>query len=191
MKRVIFTIAILLLATLGASSSYDRALKQYQSKDYSDALKSFYVSARHHNLNAYYMLGKMHEEGIGTAVNYQIAFYWYEKSANRGHPLAQYRLARMYESGNGVVVRLEKAKAWYKRASSNGNKDAKERLANWDNRAKIEKPKSTHQDSSSDTILPSAVAGSRSEIVSTKEEPESQSKEDDNSSIVDMLMFWK
>ena len=191
MRRVIFIFAILLSTNIYASSSYNRAVKQYQSKDYSDALKSFYVSARHHNLNAYYMLGKMHEEGIGTAINYQTAFYWYQKSAKRGHPTAQYRLARMYESGTGVVVKPKKAKAWYERAASNGNKDAKKRLANWDKKVKIEKPKQTHQNSHLETILPSAIDNKKEKIEPTKELSVASTKEDDNSSIVDMLMFWK
>ncbi len=205
MKRVIFVIAILLLMDLNASSSYSRAVKQYQSRDYNDALKSFYVSARHHNLNAYYMLGKMHEEGIGTAVNYQTAFYWYEKSAMRGHPSAQYRLARMFEKGKGVVAKMDKAKVWYKKAATNGNKDAKARLEHWDNKiarksskhidleTKIhtDEPKKSYRDSNLETILPSAVSKKETQIKSTKDVVEPTSKEDEGSSMVDMLKFWK
>ncbi len=196
MKRFIFIFTILLSIDLYASSSYDRAVKQYQSREYSDALKSFYVSARQHNLNAYYMLGKMHEEGIGTGVNSQTAFYWYEKSAKRGHPSAQYRLARMYESGTGVIIKPKKAKAWYKKAASNGNKDAKERLAHWETKTKAEKPRQIYQDNSHEEILPSAVSVDIKKLeLATRTGSSSASNapnptDDDNGSMFDSLMFW-
>jgi TPR repeat protein len=203
MKKVISIMAIFLLVSLGASPSYNRGIKQYQSKDYEDALKSFYVSARHNNFNAYYMLGKMHEEGIGTAINYQTAFYWYEKSANRNHPSAQYRLARMYEGGKGIIKKPKKAKFWYKRAASQGNKEAKDRLANWDKKINTDSTKPTKEKSILETILPSAVDETIShkqtfadKEASTPKVPSAESDnnetiEDDNSSIIDMLMFWK
>jgi len=200
MKKFISIMAIFLLVSLNASSSYSRGVKQYKSKDYEDALKSFYVSARHHNLNAYYMLGKMHEEGIGTAVNYQTAFYWYEKSAKRDHPSAQYRLARMYEGGKGIIKKPAKAKVWYKKSASHGNKDAKDRLANWNKKIKSDKPKSTNYNNNLETILPSAVNETKLNKDISIEKESSNSKvsnvkddttEDDNSSMMDMLMFWK
>lgn len=125
-----YSLIVLLLSTLclNAESFYSRGMKQYKAEQYSSALKSFYVSARHHDANSYYMLGKMHEEGIGTGTNLYTAFYWYKKSAHRGDHIAQYRLGYLYENGKGVTKNLTKSKKWYQQASQNGNSDAKRRL---------------------------------------------------------------
>jgi len=128
-KKILFLSILFFGATLFADTAYKNGLKAYKSKQYTPALKYFYVSARHHNINAYVELGAMHEYGVGTGTNPQTAFYWYEKAAQRNHPDAQYRLGHLYETGNGIKKDSKKASLWYRRAAGRGNKYAKARLA--------------------------------------------------------------
>ncbi|MEA3418669.1 MAG: tetratricopeptide repeat protein [Campylobacterota bacterium] len=129
MKKILLLLLLIFSVSIHADRAYQKGLKAYQSKQYSAALKYFYISARHYNINAYTELGLMHEYGIGTASNLATAFYWYEKAANRNSPLAQYHLATMYEKGKWVKKDMKKAQFWYQNAAQNGNKKAKIRLA--------------------------------------------------------------
>jgi len=131
-KKILFLSILFLATALLSDTAYKNGLKAYKAKQYTPALKYFYVSARHYNINAYVELGAMHEYGIGTSTNPQTAFYWYEKAAQHNHPRAQYHLANLYESGVGVNKNMKKATFWYQKAARNGNKDAKVRLSGKD-----------------------------------------------------------
>ena len=128
-KKILFIVILIYSTALFAESTYQKGVKAYQAKEYSSALKYFYISARHYNVNAYNMLGIIHEEGLGTGVNKRTAFYWYEKAARRRHPEAQYHLGHLYETGDGVKKDMKKAGKWYRQAAAHGSKKAKLRLA--------------------------------------------------------------
>ncbi len=142
-KGTVFFFILLLSTALFADTAYHKGIKAFQSKQYTPALKYFYISARHYNVNAYDMLGIIHEQGLGTGVNKPTASYWYEKAAQRNHPDAQYRLAHLYETGEGVKKNMKKATFWYQKAARNGNKKAKIRLAN--KNPKTQEPKDTNK----------------------------------------------
>ncbi len=128
-KKLLLISVLFFTTTLFGDTAYSRGIKAFQSKQYAISLKYFYISARHYNINAYDMLGILHEDGLGTGINKQTASYWYEKAAQRNHPDAQYRLAHLYETGEGVKKSMKKATFWYKKSAANGNKKAKARLA--------------------------------------------------------------
>jgi hypothetical protein len=52
--------------------------------------------------------------------DYRVAFWFYEKAANRGEPFAQYKLAKMYSTGEGALQDNIKAFAWVAVAIANG-----------------------------------------------------------------------
>ena len=131
-KKILLSLVLFFNVGLFADAAYNNGLKAYQAKQYAPALKYFYVSARHYNVNAYDKLGIIHDEGLGTGINKQTASYWYEKAAQRNHPDAQYRLGHLYETGEGVQKNMKKATFWYQKAARNGNKDAKIRLGGKD-----------------------------------------------------------
>lgn len=131
-KKILLLLVLFFNLTLFADTAYNNGLKAYQAKQYTPAMKYFYVSARHYNINAYVELGAMHEYGIGTGTNPQTAFYWYEKAAQRNHPRAQYHLGHLYETGVGVEKNMKSATFWYQKAAKNGNKKAKVRLSGRD-----------------------------------------------------------
>ena len=58
------------------------------------------------------------------------AFYWIEKSANKGNLNAEYRLGSYYQVGYGVNTNFVKALKWYRKASIRGYKHASYELGN-------------------------------------------------------------
>ena len=74
------------------------------------------------------MIGYFYNCGIGTYVNKEKAFEFYQKAANLNHMIAQYNLAVMYETGNGVAKDIKKAKDWYRKSAVQGYKQAIKRL---------------------------------------------------------------
>ena len=144
MKKIFLILLLLADTGLFADAAYKKGRQAYSAGKYEQALRYFYVSARHYNINAYDQLGMMHEYGIGTGTNPRTAFYWYEKAAQRNHPDAQYRLGHLYETGNGIRKESKKALFWYHRAAGLGNEYAKARLAGKpiDARPKVRKEKS-------------------------------------------------
>lgn len=63
--------------------------------------------------NAYYHLGWMYQDGIGTKRDYEQCVYWYQKSADLGNPVAINNLADKYEQGLGVPLDLDMAIGLY------------------------------------------------------------------------------
>jgi len=129
MKKYLLLFILLSSNLLFASSAYERGKTALQSEKYFEALKYFYISARHYNPNAYTELGLMYERGIGTEANPTTAFYWYQKAAKSNHPVAQYYLAKLYEDGKGTAKNSKVAYSWYQKAARNGSKDAQIKLA--------------------------------------------------------------
>lgn len=202
-KKILLLLALFFNMALFADVAYNNGLEAYQAKQYTPALKYFYVSARHHNVNAYVELGAMHEYGIGTGTNLPTAFYWYEKAAKRNHPRAQYHLGHLYETGQGVKKDSKKAYAWYHRAARNGNKDARDRLAG---KPLKEQPPTAEAsggffnslafwkgDDSEDTQAKDdsrdTQAKAAEESDSEKEKPSSEA--DENGTFFSNLAFWK
>jgi len=193
MRYILALLIICSSVLLNADSAYDRGVNLYRSSDYTSAIKAFYVSARrYHNINSYYMLGKMHEEGLGTGVNLYTSFYWYEKSAKRNHPTAQYHLAQFYEMGRGTHKDLKRAKIWYVRSAKNGDKNAKIRLAHKSPTPQKNIRKNIHKKSNSADLLQEAIGSEdeHSDINSDTKTPASSDEESDEG-IFDMLMFWR
>lgn len=61
-------------------------------KSYEKAFKAYQTAAKHNNATAQYELGRMYQAGIGTKVNPQLAYRWFEKAASQGLKEAQQAL---------------------------------------------------------------------------------------------------
>ena len=73
------------------------------------------------NASALYSLGEMHEQGMGTPVNIELAFEWYEKAALKGDVRAKHKLA----SRASIVSKREQArKAILKEREAKANRAA-------------------------------------------------------------------
>jgi Tfp pilus assembly protein PilF len=52
---------------------------------------------------------------------YQMAFFWLKKAADKNYDIAQYELGKMYLKGNGMRIDSDEAEKWFKRASGKKN----------------------------------------------------------------------
>lgn len=77
----------------------------------------------------YFMLGYVHEMGLGTPVDYDKAYEFYLSGASDNDSRAINNLGSMYERGAAPIQDLEYALKYYKEAAELGNEDAK---ANFD-----------------------------------------------------------
>ena len=71
----------------------------------------------------------MYWSGKGTSEDYEKAFYWFSKAAEKGHAKAQNYLGAMYSSGRGVDENFEEAYIWLSIAAKQNHPNAQCRLA--------------------------------------------------------------
>jgi hypothetical protein len=94
----------------GEYTVYDRA-------NYQTSLKIWVDAAAKGDHDAEYYVGKIYQDGLGTAPDYAEAAKWYAKAAAAGHSASQYVLATLYEKGLGVPADPQKALNLYRRAA--------------------------------------------------------------------------
>ena len=78
--------------------------------------------------DVFYKLGVIKADGLGTSQDYNNAFEYISKAANRGHRDAQALLAEMYAKGHGVSQNSAMAFYWYKQAAEQGDATAMYKL---------------------------------------------------------------
>lgn len=88
----------------------------------------------------YFLLGYLHEEGLGTPRDTALAYQFYVKGAEQDDSKAMNNLGSMYERGTGVAKNLDEAHKWYLQAASLGNDDARA------NAARVLEKKNKHSD---------------------------------------------
>lgn len=121
-KKITFTKDVLL------------AIKYYKGLnvpiDYKLALFHLNKALKYENRIAQYMLGSMHQEGIGVEKNNTKAVSFYNMSAKQGYINALYSLGYMYEKGlGGLKANNCKAASLYQKPSDNGYAPAQHALA--------------------------------------------------------------
>lgn len=106
----------------------------YSRADYRSALAVWRDRANGGDAEAQYMVGAIHEKGLGTEPNYIEAARWYRMAAEQEHARAMMSLAYLYEQGLGVEPDMTAALNWYRRAAGVDENDlifasaARERL---------------------------------------------------------------
>ena len=121
------------VAAYSLAGQYLRGLGVEQSD--AEAYSLYHMAATHEkqsNAYAQYQLGKMHRDGIGTAVDPEESQMWYAKAyagfvameANMADDKLYYRLGSMNMTGTGTEVDLEKARYYFEKAAELGNADA-------------------------------------------------------------------
>ena len=91
------------------------------NEDYQSALKWLRASAAQGNADAEFLLGYLHEHGLGVARDYGKAADYYGAAALQGHSTAENNLASLYQHGQGVARSLAKAFEWYLASAQHGN----------------------------------------------------------------------
>ena len=98
-KKFLIVAFFMTLSTLHCLSStsvmndVDKAVIEYQKKNYKNAFNLFKKAAERGDTSAMYILGLLYKEGKGTPTDIKKAFHWYEKAAKRGDTNAMNNLA--------------------------------------------------------------------------------------------------
>jgi hypothetical protein len=127
-RRPIRTTALECRVRGGEYTAYSRA-------DYRSALNVWQTRAEEGDAEAQYIVGEIHEKGMGIPPDYEEAARWYRLAAEQDHSKAMMSLAYLHEQGLGVEQDLVAALNWYRRASGLNEDDlmfaavARERLA--------------------------------------------------------------
>lgn len=97
--------------------------------NYKKALECVNIGIKAKSAQAYLLLGKMNENGLGVPKNEKEAFRLYRLSLNGEEAFGAFRLALCYRDGIGTKRNPEKAAKWFKVSVDGGYEYAKEHLA--------------------------------------------------------------
>jgi len=85
-------------------------------------------SAKSGLADAQYLLGRLHQLGIGTKKNHRKAYNWYAQAAMQAHAEGQFQLGMQWKDGRGVRSYLEVAEFWIQQAAAQGHLEAQNRI---------------------------------------------------------------
>lgn len=97
MTRILILLLTLVAMPLFAADLADSYVKLFQMQ---------VRLAQSGNASALYSLGEMHEQGMGTPVNIEDAFKWYERAAVKGDMRAKHKMA----SRASIISKRERIK---------------------------------------------------------------------------------
>jgi TPR repeat protein len=96
-----------------------------KTPDYAGARHWLEKSAAQNHMDAYVLIGRLFEEGLGVERDLVRAAHWYRQAAVQAVPDAQYRLGKLYAQGAGVPQSDGDARKWLIRAVMQGNEEAR------------------------------------------------------------------
>jgi TPR repeat protein len=117
------SILVLVILALGFAACADTETREQR-------LANMENQAAGGDVQAWYCLGLMHEQGYGGPQNICQAASCYRQAAEKGQIQAQYRLGSLYYHGQGVPRDLQQAAAWYQKAAAQGDSQAQAALGN-------------------------------------------------------------
>ena len=97
-----------------SSISFYEGIKAYRNREYRDAADWFNQSAKEGDVEAMFLLGRMHYDGSSLSINYVTALMWFELAALRGLRSARnyYRGLSKKMSQNEIQEANKLAKEW-------------------------------------------------------------------------------
>lgn len=111
----------LLCCPLAATAGFDEALRAFQAKDYPTALTEARQAAAGGDARGNFLLGFMHQNGLGVPANPSDGVALYEKAAQGGVVGAFSKLAQAHARGDGVARDTDKALGYARRAAQLGD----------------------------------------------------------------------
>ncbi len=126
--RFLFTALVILAVTPALAAPFDDGMRALQAGKFVDARGIFNPLATTGNAQAQFMLGVMHENGLGTAKDSQAAAAWYRKAATAGLASAQYNLGIFYQLGRGVPADPTQALKFHRMAAMQGHNRSQNNL---------------------------------------------------------------
>ena len=98
------------------------SLLYIETEEYSKALIWAMKAAQSENPLGCYMLGRIHEEGLGVDIDHLKGLKYFEKAADRGDADAQNAVGNFYANGEYVDKDMEKAFKYYQMAALQNHK---------------------------------------------------------------------
>lgn len=141
LKRVLLVCVSLLALTghtmVGSSTipvepiagSLSDAERAYTEGNFAKAERLYRSLAETGVTDAQFILGSMHEAGVGVPQDYAEAVKWYRMAAEQGNTKAQSKLGAMYDIGLGVPQDYTEVIKWWRLAAEQGDAFAQCNLA--------------------------------------------------------------
>ncbi len=125
------TVLAILLVAAGLTSApawadFESGLEAYTVGSFEAAAREWAPLAENGDAAAQYHLGLLYEEGQGVEKSYDLARFWYLRSATQGYVDAYFALGEMYANGRGTVPDRSLAYHWYTMAGAAGHSRALE-----------------------------------------------------------------
>lgn len=133
-KVLIFTLAIFGGFEVFSKSKNKKCSQQFSASSFINKLTQ---RAQQGMMDAQYELGSAFYDGyinhrnqsISVKKNFEQAYRWFKKAAEKGHTLAEFSLGSMYLEGMGVPVDITQSRFWFKKAAEKGVVDAMYNMA--------------------------------------------------------------
>ena len=132
-------LAVLLLLLSGLGSGWARGdtqqatfadgMRAHLAKRYGESRTIFADLAAAGNVRAQFMMGTIHEQGLGVPKSLECAVAWYRKAADGGNASAQYNLGVLYQFGKGIAKDAKAAAFWLQKAADQGHGRAQNNLS--------------------------------------------------------------
>lgn len=109
------------------NEQFQAAMELYNQGEHAEAVRRWNDLAANGDIEAQFVLGALHTVGDrsgGVERDMRTATAWYEKAAERGHPIAQFNLGVFYANGTGVAQDMTFAARWWQRAALQGHVEA-------------------------------------------------------------------
>jgi tetratricopeptide (TPR) repeat protein len=107
-------------STETAAECYNKGVKYYGEKNYTQAVVWFRKAAEKGLKEAQYNLGVCYASGTGVTKDYTQAVSWFRKAAEQGYAEAQCNLGLRYANGEGVTKDQTQAMSWFRKAAEQG-----------------------------------------------------------------------
>ena len=105
--------------TLTAEELTQLAWQCYQEQRYDEAFDYALQATHAHSLNAYYLLGSLYSNGLGTEKNAHKAYETFLEGANRESGACQFMVYISLLTGTGIQKNLEEACVWLAKSAYN------------------------------------------------------------------------
>lgn len=117
----IIVLALLAVAAPAVSADLTTAAAAWQAEDFVKAYEELKVLAADQDADALFLLGLMHDRGLGVPRDKAEAFFWYRAAAAQGHEVSRSAIGSMHLLGSGAPKDHDRAAVWFRDASERGN----------------------------------------------------------------------
>jgi len=108
---------------------FTAGMRVHLKKRYTESRPVFESLAARGHVRSQFMLGTIHEQGLGVPKDIAAAARWYEKAGAGGNDSAQYNLGILYQFGRGVPKDPAAAARWLRMAGEQGHGRAQNNLS--------------------------------------------------------------